>query len=255
MQANFYQNVFIINGLATRGFVSPVASYGPLFYNYQLLGTSVENGHTIHKIHVIPKRGHGQYFKGDIYIVDGDWRIYSVDLFIENKTSNLNLVDTLKIRQQYVAITDSVWMPASTQYNFKGAVFGFKFGGYYAAVYNNYKINPTFPDGFFTGEILKNDTIANSKKPNYWADTRPIPLTASEDRDYRKKDAFEEYKKTDTYLDSLQHHKNHINYPGYLIFGYAASNKSARDSLYIFPFIQTFYYNTVEGFGINAKVS
>lgn len=255
LQANFYQNVFIINGLATRGFVSPVASYAFTFYNYRLLGTSVENGHTVHKIHVTPKRGHGQYFQGDIYIVDGDWRIYSVDLFVENKTSNLNLVDTLKIRQQYVAITDSVWMPASTQYSFKGAVFGFKFGGYYAAVYNNYKINPTFPDDFFTGEILKIDTVANSKKPDYWSNARPIPLTAFEDRDYRKKDAFEEYKKTDTYLDSLQHHKNRINYPGYLIFGYAASNKSNRDSLYIFPFLQTFYYNTVEGFGINAKVS
>ncbi|QEM08677.1 DUF5686 and carboxypeptidase regulatory-like domain-containing protein [Mucilaginibacter rubeus] len=255
LQANFYENVFIIPGLASRGFVSPVAAYGPRFYNYKLLGTSVENGHTIDKIRITPKHSHGQYFQGDIYIVEGDWRIYSVDFFIDNKVSNLNLVDTLNIRQQYIAITDSVWMPASTQYNFKGAVLGFKFGGYYAAVYNNYKINPTFPDGFFTGEILKIDTVANSKKPEYWENARPIPLTAYETRDYKKKDAFEEYKKTDRYLDSLQHHKNHINYPGYLIFGYAASNKSARDSLYIYPFIQTFYYNTVEGFGINAKVS
>jgi hypothetical protein len=255
LQANFYENVFTIPGLASRGFVSPVASYGPQFYNYKLLGVSVENGHTIDKIRITPKHDHGQYFQGDIYIVEGDWRIYSVDFFVDNKVSNLNLVDTLSIRQQYVAITDSVWMPASTQYNFKGAVLGFKFGGYYAAVYNNYKVNPTFPDGFFTGEILKVDTVANSKKPNYWAETRPIPLTAFEERDYKKKDAIAEYQKTDKYLDSLQHHKNHINYPGYLIFGYAASNKSAKDSLYIFPFNQTFYYNTVEGFGINAKVS
>ncbi|UOE50515.1 DUF5686 and carboxypeptidase regulatory-like domain-containing protein [Mucilaginibacter sp. SMC90] len=255
LQANFYENVITIPGLASRGFVSPVAAYGPRFYNYKLLGTSVENGRTVDKIRVIPKRNHGQYFQGDIYIVENDWRIYSVDFFVDNKVSNLNLVDTLSIRQQYIAITDSVWMPASTQYNFKGAVLGFKFGGYYAAVYNNYKINPTFPDGFFTGEILKVDTVANSKKPNYWADARPIPLTAFEERDYKKKDAFEEYKKTDRYIDSLQHRKNRINYPGYLIFGYAASNKSARDSLYIFPFIQTFYYNTVEGFGINAKAS
>ncbi|AYL99216.1 DUF5686 and carboxypeptidase regulatory-like domain-containing protein [Mucilaginibacter celer] len=255
LQANFYENVFTIPGLASRGFVSPIASYGPQFYNYKLLGTSVENGHTIDKIHITPKHAHGQYFQGDIYIVEGDWRVYSVDFFVDNKVSNLNLVDTLSIRQQYIAITDSVWMPASTQYNFKGAVLGFKFGGYYAAVYNNYKINPTFPDGFFTGEILKVDTVANTKKPNYWAETRPIPLTAFEERDYKKKDAIAEYQKTDKYLDSLQHHKNHINYPGYLIFGYAASNKSKRDSLYIFPFIQTFYYNTVEGFGINAKAS
>ena len=254
LQVNFYQNVFTINGLSSRGFVSPVASYAHIFYRYKLLGVSVDNGHTIDKIQVIPRRQHGQYFQGNIYIVDGDWRIYSADLYVTNKMSNLNLVDTLQIRQQYIAITDSVWMPASAQFNFKGKVFGFKFGGYYNAIYNNYKINPTFPPGFFTGEILKIDTAANSKKENYWASLRPVPLTAPEARDYHKKDSVTAYQKTDQYLDTLQHTKNHINYPGYLIFGYNASNRSNKDSLYIYPFIQTFYYNTVEGFGINAKI-
>ena len=83
---------------------------------------------------------------------------------------------------------------------------------------------------------------------------RPVPLTAKEARDYQKKDSIAAYKLTDRYLDSIQHTKNHINYPGYLIFGYYASDRSEKDSLYVYPFLQTFYYNTVEGFGINAKV-
>ncbi|WPU93869.1 DUF5686 family protein [Mucilaginibacter sabulilitoris] len=251
---NFYKNVFSVNGLSTRAFVSPVASYALLFYRYKLLGTSMENGHTIHKIQVIPRRPHGQYFQGNIYIVDGEWRIYSADLYVTNKTSNLNLVDTLQIRQQYIPITDSVWMPAAVQYNFKGKVLGFKFGGYYNAIYNNYKINPTFPENYFTGEILKIDTTANSKKEDYWTAVRPVPSTPLEARDFHKKDSVTAYQKTDEYLDTLQHTKNRINYPGYLIFGYSASNRNDKDSLYIYPFIQTFYYNTVEGFGINAKV-
>jgi hypothetical protein len=254
LQVNLYQNVFSINGLSTRGFVSPLASYASIFYQYKLLGTSVENGRTIDKIQVIPRRQHGQYFQGNIYIVEGDWRIYSADLYLTNKMSNLNLVDTLQIRQQYIAITDSVWMPASVQYNFKGKVFGFRFGGYYNSIYNNYKINPTFPEGFFTGEVLKIDTAANAKKENYWASVRPVPLTAQEARDYHKKDSVTAYQKTDQYQDTLQHTKNHINYPGYLIFGYDASSPGEKDSLHVFPFIQTFYYNTVEGFGINAKI-
>ncbi|MDN3581721.1 DUF5686 family protein [Mucilaginibacter flavus] len=254
LQVNFYNNVFTINGLSTRGYVSPLASNAHLFYNYKLLGVSNENGRVIDKIQVIPKRAHGQYFQGDIYIVDGDWRLYSADLYLENGMNSLNLIDTLKITQQYVAITDSVWMPAAVQYNFKGAVLGFKFGGYYEAIFNNYKINPTFPEHFFTGEVLKIDTAANTKKEDYWASVRPVPLTKMEARDYQKKDSIAAYKKTDAYLDTLQHSKNHINYPGYLIFGYYASTRSAKDSLYIFPFIQTFYYNTVEGFGINAKI-
>lgn len=254
LQVNFYNNVFTINGLSTRGFVSPLASNALTFYRYKLLGVSNENGRVIDKIQVIPRRSHGQYFQGDIYIVEGDWRLYGADLYLANGINSLNLIDTLHISQQYVAITDSVWMPSAVQYNFKGAVFGFKFGGYYLAIYNSYKINPTFPDHFFTGEVLKIDTAANSKKEDYWASVRPVPLTTKEARDYQKKDSVAAYKLTDRYLDSIQHTKNHINYPGYLIFGYYASSRSEKDSLYVYPFLQTFYYNTVEGFGINAKV-
>jgi hypothetical protein len=254
LQVNFYKNVFSINGLSARGFVSPLASNALTFYRYKLLGVSNENGRVINKIQVIPRRAHGQYFQGDIYIVDGEWRLYSADLYLTKGVNNLNLVDTLKITQQYVAITDSIWMPAAVQYNFKGQVFGFKFGGYYEAIYNNYKVNPTFPDHFFTGEVLNVDTVANAKNAEYWASVRPVPLTPREARDYQKKDSIAAHKQTKQYLDTLQHTKNHINYPGYLIFGYYASSRNNKDSLWVYPFIQTFYYNTVEGFGINAKV-
>jgi hypothetical protein len=254
LQVNFYNNVFKINGLSTRGYVSPLASNGFSFYNYKLIGSTIQNGRTVDKIEVIPKRENGQYFQGNIYIVEGDWRLYSADLMLTNKRSSLNLVDTLKVSQQYIPITDSVWMPAAVQLNFKGSVFGFKFGGYYEAIYNNYKLNPTFPKGFFNGEILRIDTAANIKTANYWNANRPLPLTRLENRDYEKKDSIAAYKKTDIYLDSIQHTKNNINYFTYTIFGYSASNRAETDSLYIFPFLQTFYYNTVEGFGINAKV-
>ncbi|WP_158642883.1 DUF5686 family protein [Mucilaginibacter ginsenosidivorax] len=254
LQVNFYKNVFSINGLSTRGFVSPLASNALTFYRYKLLGVSNENGRIIDKIQVIPRRAHGQYFQGDIYIVDGEWRLYSADLYLEKGLNSLNLIDTLKITQQYVAITDSVWMPAAVQYNFKGKVLGFTFGGYYEAIYNNYKINPTFPEHFFTGEVLKVDTVSNAKNADYWTSVRPVPLTPKETRDYQKKDSVAAYKQTKAYLDTLQHSKNHINYPGYLIFGYYASSRDNKDSLWVSPFIQTFYYNTVEGFGINAKV-
>jgi hypothetical protein len=254
LQVNFYNNVFKINGLSARGYVSPLASNAFNFYNYKLIGSTIQNGRTVDKIEVIPKRENGQYFQGNIYIVEGDWRLYSADLMLTNKRSSLNLVDTLKVSQQYIPITDSVWMPVAVQLNFRGAVLGFKFGGYYQAIYNNYKLNPTFPKGFFNGEILRIDTAANIKTANYWDAKRPVPLTRLENRDYQKKDSIAAYKKTDVYLDSIQHTKNNINYFTYTIFGYSASNRAETDSLYIFPFLQTFYYNTVEGFGINAKV-
>ena len=195
LQVNFYNDIFTINGLSTRGYISPVGETGFSHYKYKLIGSTVQNGRTIDKIQVIPNHRYGQYFQGFVYIVEGEWRIYSVDLFLDNKTNSLNLVDTLQIKQQYIPITDSVWMPLSVSFDFKGTVLGFKFAGYYSGVYNNYKINPVFPDGFFTGEVLKVDTAANIKTSAYWDNARPVPLTRQETRDFQKKDSVAAYKK------------------------------------------------------------
>jgi hypothetical protein len=255
LQLNIYDESFKLEGLSSRSFVSPAASNAFSYYRYKLVGTTVSNGRTIHKIQILPKGKFDPVFHGYLYILDKEWRIYSADLMLTHKADNINLIDTLSISQQYIPVRDSVWLPASIQYNFQGSVFGFGFSGYYLGIYNNYKINQEFPEKYFNGEILRVDTAANIKTPRYWDAVRPLPLTRLETRDYQKKDSIADYQKTKPYLDSLQHTKNNINYFTYLIWGYNASSRNNRDSLYIFPFLQTFYYNTVEGFGINAKVS
>jgi hypothetical protein len=253
LQANFYKNIFYVDGLSTRGFTSPISSRAFSIYNYQLIGSSLQNGRTIHKIQVIPKRFHDQAFRGYVYIIDGDWRLYSVDLTLNSTANALNFVDTMRISQQYLPVKDNVWMPGSVQYDYKGSVFGFKFEGYYLGIYNNYKFDVAVPPDHFNGEILKIDTASNSKPADYWAGIRPVPLTAQEARDFQKKDSIETVQKSKPYLDSLQDHKNNLSVPPYLVSGYTATSKDDKDSLYVFPFIQTFYYNTVEGAGINLK--
>ena len=140
LDVNFYKNTFIVPGLSSHGFVSPMADNALQFYHYKLLGTKTDNGVLIYKIQVIPKHAHEAVFTGVIYIVDRDWRIYSVDLMLTKKFNNLNLVDSLKVSQQYVPIKDNVWLPLSAQYSFSGDVLGFKFKGYYLGVYNNYNL-------------------------------------------------------------------------------------------------------------------
>jgi hypothetical protein len=253
MEVNFYHSLFHVNGLSARGFVSPVASDALFFYNYKLLGSTVENGKTIHKIQVIPKRAHDPVFRGVIYIVDGDWRIYGTDLLITKET-NINLVDTLEISQQYIPVRDSIWMPGSIQYTFKGDVLGFKFEGYYAGIYNNYNLDPKFPEGFFNGEIMRIDTAANKRDDNYWAITRPLPLTTQEAQDYKKKDVIAEKKQSLTYLDSVEHADNQVSPFNVVVTGYEYGNRNKGEKLYVYPFYQTIYFNTVEGYGLMPKV-
>jgi len=254
LQANFYNNIFVIPGLSSNGFVSPIAENGLKYYRYKLIGQTAENGRVIDKIQISARKELGPAFEGDIYIVEGDWRLYSVNLRLTNKANKLNLVDTMKISQQYVPIKDSTWMPASIQYDYNGNVFGFKFEGYYIGIYNNYKFNIDYPKGFFNGEVLRIDTAANLKDAGYWYKNRPVPLTAQETRDYQKKDSIAALLKTKPYLDSLQKSKNRFLVIPYTVFGFTATSRDRKDSLYVYPFNQTLFYNTVEGVGLNLKV-
>ncbi len=253
LQVNFYKNLFTVDGLSSHGFVSPVASNAFNYYNYKLLGTIIQDGKKIDKIQVIPRHVKALAFTGCVYIMEGDWRIYSVDLMLTKKENNLNSVDTLKVSQQYIPVKDNIWEPLSFQYNYKGDVEGFKFSGYYLGIINNYKIDTTFQKDYFTGEILHVDTEANKRSPAYWANSRPVPLTLTETRNYNTKDSIAGLKEYGYYLDSIHHAQNKLKLFPYLVHGYLATNKTGSDSLFVYPLLQTVYYNTVEGYGIYLK--
>jgi len=253
LQVNFYNNYFSIPGVSNHSFLSPVASTAFDLYRYRLAGTTKENGHVIDKIELIPRHEHSPTFKGNIYILEGDWRIYSVDLYLTNADNELNFIDTLKVSQQYIPIKNNIWQPVSVQYSFSGDVLGFKFGGYYNGIYNNYNLDPKFPDHYFTGEILHFDTASNTKDSSYWAAMRPVPLTRQEAKDYREKDSLAKAHRSPGYMDSLQRSNNRLLVLPYLIFGHSSTYRQGKDSVYIYPFIQTFFYNTVEGYGLNLQ--
>ncbi len=253
LEVNFYQQLFHVTGLSPRGFVSPIASEAMFFYRYKLLGSVTENGKVIDKIQVIPKHQHDPVFRGVIYILEGDWRIYGTELLI-TKEANINLVDTLKINQQYIPVRDSIWMPVATQYSFKGNIFGFKFEGYYAAIYNNYNLDPKFPPNYFDGEIMRIDTNVNHQTDAYWATNRPLPLTPQESRDYHKKDSTAIIRQSLPYLDSVEHNNNQLTPYNFIVTGYQFTNRKKGEAFYVYPFYQTVYYNTVEGYGIIPKV-
>lgn len=255
LAANFYQDFFFVQGLSSHTFVSPLGGHALQYYNYSLIGSKVESGVIIHKIQVSPKHSYDPAFAGYVYIVDGDWRIYSVDLMLTGKANALNLVDTMRISQQYVPIRDSVWEPLSIQYNFNGKVLGFQFEGYYLGIYNNYKIDTTFAPGYFNGQRLKVDTTSLSRNLAYWQGVRPVPLTAQENRDYANKADIEAMKEAMEKSGVINEGRNRFLVLPFIPFGYKAAYNHLHDSLYVQPLIQTLFYNTVQGPGINLKGS
>jgi len=255
LQVDFYRNVYPINGLSTRGFTSPLGSDAFKFYRFKLLGVSRENGRVIDKIQVIPRQTHGQFFMGELYIVDGEWRVYSVDLMLNNRMNTLNLVDTLQVSQQFIPVTDSVWMPASVMFNFKGSVLGFKFGGYYVGIYNNYQINPAFPKGYFSGELLKVDSAGLAHGDDYWLKARPVPLTSLEMKDYHRSDSIAVIRNSEHFKDSVERAGNRFKPLKYTILGYTKTSWRQGSAYYLTAPYRTVFYNTVEGVGLDLNVT
>ena len=142
----FYENL-IKPAFSERGFVSPIAANALLFYKYELVGSTPQGGVTVHKIRVLPRRRTDPVFAGFIYIVDGSWRIHSVDLTLD-QDAQIDYVDRLTIAQQYAPApgNPNVWLIQSQQVTANLSGLGFKGSGYISAVLSNYSnVVPTYP--------------------------------------------------------------------------------------------------------------
>lgn len=250
---NFYDNYLLENKLSARSFISPIADNALFYYKYKLLGQSTENGQLIHKIEIIPRRENDPVFRGIIYIVDEDWRIYNTDVFLTKK-AGINFIDTLQIKQQFTKIK-AVYMPTSVNFQFNANILGFKLAGYFVGVYSNYELEPKFAPKIFNGEILKVTDEVNKKDTAYWNKNRPIPLTEDEALNYIKKDSIAKLKESKKYLDSVEQDENHFNIKKLLITTYTKRNSFYKESYTFDALLRAVFFNTVEGFALKYGVT
>ena len=253
LKVNFYENFEDWEGISLRPLISPIADNAFFYYNYKWLGESVENGKTVNKIRVIPRRAHDPCFEGDIYIQDDSWRLVGVNLYITKK-ANINVVDTIKINQQFVPVDNKAWMTSTIRFYFTGGIFGFKFGGYFISVYKNYDLNPTLNKKDFN-EVLRITKGINKKDSAYWDSQRPIPLTLEEKTDYKKKEALAIKHESKAYLDSIDHVNNKFKPINLLIGGINLRNRYKKEYYHFDPITGTVQFNTVQGFNLNYKAS
>ena len=248
-RVNFYENLQDWGGLSNRPLISPISDNALFYYKYKLLGTTNENGVTINKIQVTPRRGHDPCFDGYIYITDGTWRIYALDLYVTSR-ANINFVDTLRINQQFLKIDSNKWMQSSNKFEFSGGLFGFRLKGYFSSVYKDYDLNPTFKKHEFN-EILNIPQKVNKNDSLYWNKERPIPLTLEEQKDYKKKEKIAARLESKTYLDSLDKATNKVTPGGLLLTGINIIDRYKHAFYHLDPLVSSILFNTVEGPALN----
>ncbi len=212
--------------LNPRGFVSPIADGAIGFYKFKYLGSFWEDGKEVNSIRVTPRRKYEPLFSGIINITEGDWRIHSVDLLV-TKTSQLEILDTLRLTQIHVPVGGDVWRVKNQLLHFSFNILKIDAIGNFVSVYTNYNINPVFPKKFFDNIIIKYDTAVNKKSKAYWDTIRPVPLEPEEVKDYKVKDSIYAFNRDSVWskrnIDSLR--KNQGPLKPWKVFGLSGINR------------------------------
>jgi hypothetical protein len=253
MRVNFYENYEDWGRVSLRPLISPIADNAFFYYNYRWIGETVENGKTVNKIKVIPRRTHDPCFEGYIYIQDDSWRLVGVNLYITKK-ANISIVDTIKINQQFVPVNNKAWMTSTIRFDFVGGIFGFKFGGYFISIYKNYDLAPIFNKKDFN-EVLRITKGINKKDSTYWDQERPIPLTAEEKTDYKKKEVLAAKRESKTYIDSVDKVNNKFKPITLVLGGIDLRNRYKKEYYHFDPVLGDIFFNTVQGFAFYYKAA
>ena len=261
---SFYDNNVsaVITQMGPRGYISPIAENALAYYKYRLEGTFTEDGKTVNKIKVIPRRKQEPLFSGYIFITDGDWRIHSTDLLLTAEYQ-LELMDTLEIRQTHVPVTADVWRVKDQVIHISFNKFGFSMGGNFVNVYSGYNVHPNLPRNFFDNTFLKYDSAFDKQQHAYWDSIRPVPLDPDEVKDYHEKDSAAKAERDSSFsryrLDSLQKKQQRTRITDVFWGGVKHKYYFRRDSairfnsLAVKGLLKSLKYNTVEGLALAVE--
>lgn len=144
-----------------NGIISPLSRDAFAVYNFKLEGTFVEDGHTVNKIRVIPKRKGQDLYQGIIHIREGSWSLYMVELSIEQKLFNATL------KQVYHQVAPYVWLPVSHDFHVKLDFMGGQARFTYLVTVNDYKVvlNPKVNHQFYFN-LFDKDSFENLVEEN-----------------------------------------------------------------------------------------
>ncbi|HYD22775.1 MAG TPA: DUF5686 and carboxypeptidase regulatory-like domain-containing protein, partial [Flavipsychrobacter sp.] len=253
---SFYNNnVNPLWGINERGFISPISDGALTYYRYKYEGEFRQDGYTVNKISVMPRREYEPLFRGTIYIIEDDWAIHSLDMILTKK-SGLEMLDTLKIEQTYIPLQKDTWIIKSQVQYVTLKFLGFGISINFMAVYDNQKINQPMPDSLFENKVISSYlSEANEKDTSYWQTARSVPLEEDERADYHKRDSVHAVISSPEYRDSMRRMRNKFDVADFIIGGFYHAAKEYKTTITTNSLLGGMVlYNNVEGLAVAPKV-
>jgi len=233
LKVNIYENFMSIFG---KGFVSPIASFGKLYYKYYLVDSSYIDNSWCYQVSFQPKRKQDPTFTGDFWVHDTTYAIKKVNIRIA-EDANINFVNDLYAEMDYQKVQDSLWFLKREHYfidfniaDKTSGIFGRK-----TTSYRDVKLNIDIPKGFFNPQVAQ-ETITkdsvNEKTTNFWQGKRHEILTEKESNIYQMVDSIKQVPVFRTWVDVIN-----TLITGHYVVGFWE----------IGPYYKLYSFNAIEG--------
>jgi hypothetical protein len=193
---NIYDNDILF---LSNQFVSPISVLAPVFYQYFIVDTLVEDNVKCIKLGFVPGNKNNFLFQGYLFIVmDSSYAVKKVEMTLDESV-NMNWIQDLKIIQEFEKQNGLRYVLKSDEFS---ADFGLKkdqlgVSGKRYLSYKNYQINKARPDVDYDGPKLEVRSLADSLIQK----SRHIELTASEKRIYADMDSVKKTAAFKTFYD------------------------------------------------------
>lgn len=138
---NFYDRSYDLEGLSDRDLISPLSPSANLYYRYVYRGFYIEDSIIVNNIELIPRVTGVPLFKGNIFIQENTWRIHGADLYM-TKESGIDFVDTVRMKVDFIPLTEDLWLKGNLSFDFAFNVKLFKVAGWgsFSSVFSDYSV-------------------------------------------------------------------------------------------------------------------
>ncbi|MEO9534110.1 MAG: DUF5686 and carboxypeptidase regulatory-like domain-containing protein [Crocinitomicaceae bacterium] len=227
---NFYKSLIRQEDVHKTPIVSPLHPSGILSYKYKLTDIEVEENDTIYKIAISPRSVGTSTLEGFLWIKKNDWVLTQVDLSMHK--GNLKIYDNFHITQHFVQ-QDSLWLMDRQSFEYDTKYGKETVKGITTVAYSNYKINPVYPEKYFSNEVGVTTEEAYERDSTYWDKIRPVPLTKEEQRKKFVQDSLTAIYTSEAYLDSIDEVFNKITALKVLWFGIEGRDRHKKQQWYV----------------------
>ena len=235
---DFSQSKITVNNTSVVG---PLSKGSEKYYQFQFLGTVIENGLPAYRIQITPRTKHQPLMDGVLIISSESYRLMAADVSFNSCVKLFPQPRSFTLHQTFSLHDGIYWIPENTVWRLQ---FDISFLGHHvkAEWYSISKVydcelNPVIEDHVFSNRLIERASDARYKDSTFWNENQIIPMTTEEENGFWQ-------------LAFLQKNKK-IIYPDLESFELKQRQENIR---WGFKFLPDFRYNRVEGSFVGGEI-